>query len=196
MSIREKALDSWKQHQSSWIKLAMNLETIKYGNDYKEWGHEKFSDYCTNELSLSMPNVNQMLQALIHIKETHPSALNAIEKGEPNNIPHFSTINTIVKARKKSEDGEEREKIDKLEEEIFSGEPETALKEVKEMKKSKGEQTGEEIMLDIKVKTKKAQNAVKRAIKQVCETSSFGNDVIEQAEKLEKMVTAVNVNEL
>lgn len=181
--IRQKAIDYMNTHKRSWVGLGKVLYEINQSSEYKEWGHEKFNLYITDELGLAVGTAKQMMMAYEYLLENRPALLNTLESDPEAYVPDFRTI---VNLNKLEDDDQEKQE---LEDKLFDETNPHADKEIREAIKSSPEDPLEEI----KNKTKKIKKAVKRVVNQIEDTSSFNNEVRETAHKLVDLVDGTEI---
>jgi hypothetical protein len=191
MSEREEALDAMKQHKSSWLSLGKLLYMIHLHERFKDWGFEKFGDYYKQELGLSQNTARDMMTAYEYIQNNQPSLLNTVNSGEEQvYVPDYHTVCQLHKAEKNNKLSEEDSGF--LRDRLFD--MESSEKEVSRAIKDRAQdETGEDIMEQIRKETASAKRAAKRLDKKVHEISSFGPEIQELSEKLVERIEKVEV---
>jgi len=192
--LRQEAIKALRRHKSGWLGLGKALVEVQAGNKWKDWGYEKFWDYAREELGLSTMTAKEMMTAYEYIKNNEPSALNTMEGNEDAYVPDYHTIASLSKAT--NNDKISGDKEDNIRDTLFNATSDNAVKanrEAKDLLTESSKKDGEAIMEDIKKKTRGIQKRVRKLDKDIHETSSFGNEVIETSEKLNDMVGKVEV---
>jgi hypothetical protein len=191
-TLRQEAIEAIKKQKSSWIKLGKALFDIFMGNSFKEWGYEKFSDYCKEELGLNHGDAKKMMSAYEYIKNNEPSVLNTIEKDPDAYIPDFQTVSALNSAVKRDalSDEEKKDFSGKVFCEEVGSSTET-LKEIKDTLAKKDKDSGKEILEDIDAVKKKLQKQVRSLVARVHECTAFDNDVLDAADKFSDLISKV-----
>jgi hypothetical protein len=196
MSIREATIKALKKHKSGWIYLGENLINISEKELWRDWGFSDFADYCKGELGITSKTASDMMSAYSYIKENEPSVLNTVETGEGDAkyIPDYYSVNILSKAAERG--GEERkDDIDRLHKQLFDSEAGSrgTSKEIKDfLKECKGGKTGD-VTDEIAKETKSVKRLAKKLVDKLTNTSAFSPEIIEAAERLEKMIEEVAV---
>jgi hypothetical protein len=106
--------------KASWLRVAMNLQTIRAG---KLWQHvrpscESFEDYAFGILKLNRAVVRRMLQAMDYTAERRPSFVEEFQqRGEEMEVPSYDTVNQLRRAAPSFEGREED--FESLEAKVF-----------------------------------------------------------------------------
>lgn len=190
--LRRKAIDALKRHKSGWIGLGSALIEIHASGQWKDWGYEKFQDYHKEELGLSPVAAREMMTAYEYIKNNEPAILNTINDGKY--VPDYHTLASLSKASNKDKISDEKE--DKIRDVLFNATEETAAtadKQAKDLLSESSKKEGEEILNDIKKKTKSIKKRMRKLNGEIQSTSSFNNDIIEASENLAQMIEKVEV---
>jgi len=190
--LRQDAMKALRRHKSGWIGLGKALVEVQSGDKWKDWGFDKFWDYAKEELGLTIMTAKEMMTAYEYILENEPATLNIIESNEDVYVPDYHTIATLSKAKDRI--GED--KADVVRDTLFNATGENAVqanRDAKDLLSDASKKDGEEIMDDIKKKTRSIQKRVKKLDKEIHNTSSFGNEILETSEKLSDMVDKVEI---
>jgi len=188
--LRQDAMKALRRHKSGWIGLGKSLVEVQAGGQWKDWGFEKFWDYAKEELGLTIMTAKEMMTAYEYVLENEPSVLNTIEGNEDAYIPDYHTIATLSKAKERI--GGDKEDV--IRDTLFNATDETAVqanRDAKDLMSSQKE--GQEIMDDIAKKTNSIKKRVKKLDKEIHNTSSFNNEILETSEKLSEMVDKVEI---
>ena len=191
--LRKKAMDALKKHKSGWLGLGSALLEISASNEWKDWGYEKFVDYCKEELGLTAITVNEMITAYEYIKNNEPATLNTLESDPDKYIPDYHTLASLSKAR--SSDRINDEKEDQIRDILFNAGADSAAAANQQARDllAESRKGGEEIMADIQRKTASIKKRIKKLDSEIHNTSSFSNDIIEVSEKLTELILKVEV---
>lgn len=190
--LRQDAMKALRRHKSGWLGLGKALVEVQTSGKWKDWGFEKYWDYAKEELGLSIMTAKEMMTAYEYILKNEPATLNIIEGKQDAYVPDYHTIAALSNARDRL--GED--KSDVIRDTLFNADEKTAVqanKEAKDLLSESNKKEGEAIMDDIRKKTRGIQKKVKKLNKDIHETSSFGNEILETSEKLSEMVEKVEI---
>ena len=190
--LRNKALTAYNRHKKGWIGLGEVLVEINISEKYKEWGHDNFKQYCTTEVGVPYNTAKQMMQAYEYIKNNEPSMLNTIRDNDDSFVPEFSTICALQKANKKIDN---KEITDNLHSKLFdpNSDYDEAKQDIKDALCDADKKDGNEIMDEIRSKTKKIKNKFTKIVNEINSCSSFDTDIQELAESLNEKIQGVSI---
>jgi hypothetical protein len=191
---RKNAIRAIKRYKSGWLGVGKSLFEVKLSGSWKDWGYEKFYDYCKEELGLTPMTANDMMAAYEYIKINEPSVLNTVESNPDAYIPDYHTVASLSKAANKNKIKVEKE--DEVRDVLFNADEDTmvkANKQAKDILSESDKKDGSEIMDDIRKKTNSIKKRVKKLNSEIHNTSSFPNDVQETSDKLNEMVSKVEI---
>ena len=192
--LRQDAIKALKRHKSGWVGLGKVLIEVNAKESWRDWGFEKFWDYAKEELGLTIMTAKEMMTAYEYMRNNEPSALNTIESNQDAYVPDYHTLAVLSKAKDNNKISDDKE--DAVRDVLFNATGETAAKanrEAKDILSESSKKDGEAILDDIKKKTIGIKRRAKKLDKDIHETSSFSNEVMETSEKLYDMIDKVEI---
>ncbi|MBD3408412.1 MAG: hypothetical protein GF411_19975 [Candidatus Lokiarchaeota archaeon] len=188
--LRQDALEALNRHRCGWIQLGKVLVEVVSTDQWKDWGYEKFTEYCKQELGLTIMTAKEMMMAYEYIQKNQPSLLNNLLDNPY--VPDYHTLATLSRAVEKGKIDDDRETT--IRDALFDADKRVeSTREAKDMLSESMKEDGEAIMDDIKKMTKSVKKRMKKLNQDIWNTSSFHNEIQETSDKLTDMVTSVEV---
>lgn len=188
--LRQTALEALNRHRCGWIQLGKALVEVVSNDTWREWGYDKFTEYCKQELGLTIMTAKEMMMAYEYIQKNQPSLLNNLLDNPY--VPDYHTLATLSKAVENGKVSDDRETT--IRDALFNEDNRVeSTREAKDMLSESMKEDGDAIMDDIKKKTKSVKKRMKKLNQDIWDTSSFHNEIQEESDKLNGMIAQVEV---
>lgn len=104
-SARYRALASARDFKASWVSLGAQLQGVRQGQLYNEWGYASFDDYCLKEIRIKRPTALKLTNAYQFLQHQEPHLLK--QQSEQKTFPDYRAVDLLRQAQHEAGFGEE-----------------------------------------------------------------------------------------
>ncbi len=104
-SPRYQALASARDFKSSWVSLGAQLQGVRQGQLYNEWGYASFDDYCLKEIRIKRPTALKLTNAYQFLEHQEPQLLK--QQSEQETFPDYRAVDLLRQAQQEAGFGDE-----------------------------------------------------------------------------------------